>query len=172
MSNNNVSLITGSLLNHFDGSTLTITPVEIPSNSNGNLAIVQCELRNKNTTVSDFGSATPHETGSNNPNDILTMARLKALQNVAGILDSTTETIDVDYFPINKHQKSLPESNHDKSSLQGGGSKIASRKQLDFINGLCKKQYENIEDVSMRVCGKCVSALTGSDANAIIADLK
>ena len=59
----------------------------------------------------------------------------------------------------------------DKSSMNGGGNKPASEKQLNFLYSQASRAKENLEDIVRQKFGKDIGDLTGSEAHELIRSL-
>ena len=76
----------------------------------------------------------------------------------------------VSTYPVNSNSSTtaLPPSQH----KHGGGSKLASEKQKDFIKQLADRKRIHIDQLCMDVFSHGSSNMTGAEANEMINHLK
>ena len=129
-----------------------------PGASNEYVAVVSKVTRLPDGSFyKDFGVSSGKELGVLDSAKLVEDARLKAEQNVAKRLHCATVQED----PSMKN----------KSTLQGGGNKPATKKQMQLISNLCDSK--NI-DMNSYIASKGYDPnnLTGSDSDKLIRNLK
>ncbi len=148
-----------------------------PTQENEHLAIVNAVSPNRK----DFGTASAQSDATNNREQLIALARERALQNVSShqcsqnpIQPSPTQTSN--FAPQSQPQyppqaQAYPHYPEDKNKHNGGGNKPASEKQLDMIRGKCSRLRVSPDTVCREVCNRSLNELCGSEADAVIKSL-
>lgn len=151
-----------------------------PNSENEHTAIVSVSLCDGTMTVSNFGSANQATVNSYNTVDIINAARNDAqakIQDQMNFMSSQTvchpavSTGQKDStYPVNSNfsTTALPPS----QNKHGGGSKLASEKQKDFIKQLADRKRIHIDQLCMDMFSHGSSNMTGAEANEMIKHLK
>jgi hypothetical protein len=164
--------------------SLAVDPIQLPNESNGNTAIFSAKLKREDGAVfKDIGDANPNNVPRGCVDSFIRVASARAksrvisdaynLKSILGDILNSADTsrdnnvIDVDFEVMGQSQQSSQ-----KKALNGGGSKPLSAKQESLIDSLAERKGSDAQSLAMRMFGKSVQELQGSEANELIQSLK
>ncbi len=155
-------------------SNFIFTVREVPTPHNALVGVVEATICNGTQSITDFGIADVKSAGSNKPVDILQKARELAEHAVL----QRQQIAQAAYSP-QYSQSSNTASRHSFTAAQGspmgkangGGTKPASQKQKEMIEGKCREKGINPDDLSQELCQRSLNDLRGQDANIVIQHL-
>lgn len=158
--------------------SISCKPLQVPSESNQHMAIVEASLKTDALEITEFGTASAASCNTNDFQVILDKARHNAQEHIQASYSQAIGTKPQEQIQ-SKHQESLPPlagmNNSiptDTSKLNGGGNKPASSKQTDLIEKLAHKQHTSADTLSQSMYNKPLQDLTGAEADAVIKKLK
>jgi len=164
--------------------SLAVDPIQLPDASNGNTAIFSAKLTTEDGRVfKDIGDANPNNVPRGCTESFIRVASSRAksrvisdaynLKSLLGDILNSSDTskdnkvFDVDYDVVGETQQFSQ-----KQALNGGGSKPLSAKQESLIDSLAERKGSDAQSLAMRMFGKSVQELQGSEANELIQSLK
>ncbi|MDL2314408.1 hypothetical protein LJC36_05455 [Desulfovibrio sp. OttesenSCG-928-C14] len=159
------------------------TVIQVPSPANKHAAVCHTKVVTKDgRTVADFGTSEQAESSS--VEEALNKAKEKALDAVLRSISSLAQAdsyhaksgndsgwSDAPVLPSNVAQRGSTASKV-AGAKNGGGTKPASQKQLDYLNSLCKKNGKNVEQIARSEFGKTAGELQGREVDRLIKSLQ
>lgn len=162
--------------------------IQSPSTENNNTCICEATVTTLDgKQFSDIGNANPDNVPPQCNNMIIdiasTRAKSRALSDAFNISsENYNESNIIDITPIQnnelqqnhdifQHHQNGNYTHTDKSKMNGGGSKIISQKQIEFINKLASQKNTTGNDFSISIFQKPLEFLNGREANTLIKNL-
>lgn len=99
-------------------------------------------------------------------------AKAKTSSNLNRLLANLKKDAEQRCFNNSSKSVSAFQVSKSKDSLNGGGNKKATERQLELLSKLAEEQYQSIEDLIQRTFKKRMDELFGAEANILIRQLK
>lgn len=163
--------------------------IQSPSTENNNTCICEATvITHDGRQFSDIENANPDNVHPECSNMIIDMASIRAKSralsdafNISSESYNNPNMIDITPIQNNKLQQNHDTFQHnqnnnythtDKLKMNGGGSKMISSKQINFIDNLASQKNTTGNDISISTFQKPLEFITGQEANILIKKLK
>ena len=141
---------------------INVHVLQVPNNQNGNTAVVSASVILPDgrviTDIASCASSSPFDDG-----DSLGTAKAEVIQKIKQRVSRGQQQVE--------QPRQSKEQDHDKSKLNGGGNKPASKGQITFIRNKAEELGMRADKLAAARFGKTLQDLRGCEADSLIKEL-